>query len=213
MYTVSQGKHSKSSPGVSPTAATSQSSCDFPCGAGCTRGAPGSQMRTKITCLLLFIPSPLRKAMYLLFFFLTTLMKLPGALYSIKPNARSESTREFLMGSRALPCLLSSRPAVHADSALLLKSNRLPGLTRPEAPFLPSLPKPRLPRHLQHPCRCSGHPRGTPHPLLPLGPSVPWDVTAAEPGRAGALTPTAVSPPCSAPPGSPLSLRTPTSPS
>lgn len=119
--------------------------------------------------------------MYLLFFFLTTLMKLPGALYSIKPNARSESTREFLMGSRALPCLLSSRPAVHADSALLLKSNRLPGLTRPEAPFLPSLPKPRLPRHLQHPRRCSGHPRGTPHPLLPLGPSVPWDVTAAEP--------------------------------
>lgn len=48
--------------------------------------------------------------MCLLFFFLTTLMKLPGALYSIKPNARSESTREFLMGSRALPCLLSSRP-------------------------------------------------------------------------------------------------------
>lgn len=141
MYTVSQGKHSKSSPGLSPTAATSQSSCDFPCGAGCTRGAPGSQMRTKITCFLLLIPSPLRKAMCLLFFFLTTLMKLPGALYSIKPNARSESTREFLMGSRALPCLLSSRPTVHADSALLLKSNRLPGLTRPEAPLSPSFPR------------------------------------------------------------------------
>lgn len=98
-------------------------------------------MRTKITCFLLLIPSPLRKAMCLLFFFLTTLMKLPGALYSIKPNARSESTREFLMGSRALPCLLSSRPTVHADSALLLKSNRLPGLTRPEAPLSPSFPR------------------------------------------------------------------------